>query len=167
MAAETFQQTIIRCSQWVTQLDKFWLERRLNTVNRAELGSCANKPHNYNSNAIKFRLVNPTQEANPSSLCGRGSLGIKVFGSLLACCNFEPVPLKTHHVEKRCTLKLSRVQTFSRWNSSTRTTSRGGALSALSLISAKVTELISSGFESDNFLRLFTHCLSFQKWFYC
>ncbi|GFX64893.1 uncharacterized protein TNCV_450311 [Trichonephila clavipes] len=77
-------------------------------------------------------------------MSGCGSLEVRVTDLWPACHEFKPVPLKTHHVGKRCMLNLLGAQTSSRWCSVE--VSRSGASSDVVLVTRpwfKITRSVS------------------------
>ncbi|GFS65638.1 uncharacterized protein TNCV_1924851 [Trichonephila clavipes] len=48
-------------------------------------------------------------------ICGRGTLMVKVSDRAWHVTSSNPIPLKNHRLEKRCTLNLSTAQTSSYW----------------------------------------------------
>ncbi|GFU03063.1 uncharacterized protein TNCV_113711 [Trichonephila clavipes] len=93
--------------------------------------------------AIDLSGLSFEEEAGQARRHGCGNLGLMLINSRLECRGFEswchkrlrgcgspvvkvsdhgrhvmsssPVPLKTRHVEQRCTLNLARAEAFSRW----------------------------------------------------
>ncbi|GFX85965.1 hypothetical protein TNCV_2473671 [Trichonephila clavipes] len=65
-------------------------------------------------------------------LWGNGSPVVKVSDHVRHVMSSSPVPLKTRHVEKRCTLNMLRAQMSSRWCGVV--DRRGGASSGVVLV---------------------------------